>query len=555
MEGLWSVLLDILTVLVVAVLFGALCERLRQSAIVGYLLAGTLVGPHALNLIANEQVVSVLAELGVAMLLFSIGLQFSWRRLRSLGATSAIIGVLQIIVTIALVAAVAVLTGQPIALAVTLGAIVALSSTTVVLRILARRAELDSVHGRKALAVLLLQDVAVVPLVLMITILRGGESHASPFWLIGQELFGAAVLIVGYGLVNWVLLPRLLASDVIARNRELPVIFAIITALSAIWISHTLHLSPALGAFIAGALLGESPVATQIRADVGVLRVLFATLFFSSVGMLADPAWAMANAPLVIAVVAAIMLGKAMILWGIGAAMGVSHRQAVTTGICLAQVGEFSFVLAQVASSNGGQLKPDGFALVVSVTVVTLMLSPLLISQATYIGQIVERGLRSLRLARGPMPSSEPASHRGYENHIILVGFGPAGQQVANALREHAPIVVIELNPRSAAKASNDGLPVLLADATSADVLEHLNIRDACAVVVTLPDHRAAVHVIRQVRAISPGTPIIARARYQQYVPELENAGADSLVNEEVWVGKRLGVKVRRTLLERDATT
>jgi CPA2 family monovalent cation:H+ antiporter-2 len=262
----WAILFDLLILLGAALLLGALCERLRQNAIVGYLLAGMLLGPNAFKVISGGVEVRALAELGVALLLFTIGLEFSWRRLRRMGAVVLGGGALQVIVTAAAVTGGAMLFGASPRTAVAIGSIVALSSTACVVRVLVARAELDSISGRHALGILLVQDLAVVPLVILVTVLGRGDTS----WQMAAALLrtvGLALLLVAafFVLFNYVV-PRLFGTLTMQRNRELPVLLAVVVGLGSAWAAHRIGSSPAVGAFVAGLLLAETPFARQIRA-------------------------------------------------------------------------------------------------------------------------------------------------------------------------------------------------------------------------------------------------------------------------------------------------
>lgn len=546
---LWKALLDVLVLLLSALVLGALCERLKQNAIIGYLLAGTLLGPNALNWMPSHKAVTAIAELGVALLLFTIGLEFSWRRLRTIGPIALGGGTLQVVVTGALTAGVCLAFGLAGRTAIAIGAIVALSSTACVLRLLVSRAEIDSIHGRNGLGILLLQDIAVVPLVLLVAALARKESLVQIGWDAGRAL-GAAIIVTGvlYFLLKYAA-PLLLNTEAAARNRELPILLAIVIAMGAGWVTHWLGLSPALGAFVAGMLLAESPFATQIRGDVASLRTLFVTLFFSSIGMLADPAWALDHWLLVAAVVAAIIVGKGVVLCGVAYLFRSTLGHAVATGACLAQVGEFSFVLANVAR-EGALIDIGLFELIISVTIATLLLTPYLVAAAPRL--VVLAGRLSQGRPQEPVELGAAAhTHAGeMADHILIVGFGPAGRRVAEALigRYKSRLAVVELNAKSAGVARGYGLQTYIGDATRAEMLEFVGVGRAMAVVVTVPDPAAARHVIEQVRALSPHTPVFARARYHVYRWELILAGAEVVVDEEEEVGLRIASAVRKRL-------
>jgi len=544
----WDILIYLVSLLGVALLFGAILERLGQSAILGYLAAGMLLGPGALNLVASSEVVTGLAELGVSLLLFTIGLEFSWPRLRSLGAVAFGGGSLQVVVTGLVTGAVCLLLGQSIAQAIAFGAMVALSSTTCVLRSLIDRAELDSVHGRHALGILLLQDIAVAPLVLLVTALASQGSSGQMLMGMGRAIGLAVLLIAVLHVISRYLLPRVFAATFFARNRELPILLAVVICVGATWGAHKLNLSPAFGAFVAGMLLGESPFATQIRADVHVLRTLFVTLFFVSIGMLAELAWIAGNLFSVVLVVVAVVLGKALIIWAIIRIFHNSHRTTMATGLCLAQVGEFSFVLAEIA--YGGRLIGDhAFKLFVAATVVAMFLTPFLVGVAPIAGRAWERLLTRIGLAREPEPAAR-APQAALTDHVIVVGYGPAGREAAGRLQAAGfAVAIVDLNPRSVAAAQEEKLTTVLGDAARQQVLDHAYVSSARAVVVTIPDHRTARQIIMQVKAVAPSVPVVSRARYHLYAPQLAESGAH-VVDEEHRVGRLLG-RETLTLLRR----
>jgi CPA2 family monovalent cation:H+ antiporter-2 len=510
----WSILLDLLVLLTAATVLGAICQRLRQNAIVGYLLAGMIIGPNVLHWVSAEAEVALLAELGVAMLLFTIGLEFSWTRLRRLGPVALISGLAQVMVTMIVAGAAAMALGADVKAAAAIGAMIALSSTAVVLELLLERVELDTMHGRGALGVLLLQDIAMVPLVLLVEIL-GGEGTA------------------------W--------QRMMMRNRQLPILLATVTALGSAWAAHAVNISPALGAFVAGMLLAGSPFAVQVRADVVSLRTLLVTLFFGAVGMYARPIWMISHWWWVLALVAAITIGKALIVHLLMWRLGRRHDQALATGLCLAQVGEFSFVLASVALSRA-VIGEEAFLLLISATIVTLVLTPYLVAAAPWLGRRVQ-ALLARRPSPAPAASSSEQENEEAPPPVLIVGFGPAGQAVAEMLAGRRTAVhVIDLNPRTARLAERHEFIAHVGDASQAEVLDHAAVRTAVAVVITLPAPQTVLNVIGQVRALGSPARIIVRARYHITTGELVRAGADVVVDEEEQVGRRLAAELRRLL-------
>lgn len=543
----WEILLDVLILLTSALILGAIAERLRQSAILGYLVAGTVLGPNALNILSGGEHLETLAELGVALLLFTIGLEFSWRRLLRLGMRVLGAGVLQVTITLAAAALVSLITGVSVRAAVVIGAMVALSSTASVLRLLIGRAEIESVYGRQALGILLVQDLAVVPLVLMVTALSGGEATVGAFAVEIVVSIGIAVALfaVFYVLFNFVV-PHLLTMRLVQRNRELSILLAIIVGLGSAWAAHQFGISPAMGAFVAGMLLAETPFATQIRADVAALRTLLITLFFSSIGMLGDPGWAMQNLLPVTALVVSLLVGKAVIIWIILRMLTGHHRPALSTGICLAQVGEFSFVLALIA--RGTAITQETFNLMLSATIATLFLTPFLVAgaprmSATIIGWLKRRGL-----VQDDRETVEEA-REVRKGHIIIVGYGPAGQEVAQTLAQQPErVTIVDLNRRAVDAARREGFHAYFGDAAHADVMAHLHLDTAAAVVITVPDPATVRTVTQLVKSVRADIPLIARARYHVFAMEMVFAGADIVIDEERQVGHRLAAALRQTV-------
>ena len=551
MEIFWEGLTEILILLTGALVLGAVFERCKQSAILGYLLAGLLLGPGGpLKWVPGDDFVNMIAELGVSLLLFVIGLEFSLKRLLKIGAVGLGGGSLQVVLTCLLGAGAARLVGLSNAESVAVGAVVALSSTACVLRVLADRAEMDSVTGRTCLGVLLLQDMAVVPLVLLVTML-GDEDATVGRIVVGMGTSALLILCLAGGmyLVSAYVLPRIMRDPTMLRNRELAILLSMVLALGSAWVAHELSLSPAIGAFIAGILLAESPFAVQVRADVGALRALFVTLFFASVGMLGDVAWIIENWILIAATVSVIIVGKTLVTTLVVRLFMPRIRHAAGAGLSLAQVGEFSFVLAQVAFAGGaGVLGEHTFKLFVSATLVTLLLTPYLVAGGPKFGRLLQRLAFRVGLEKTAELERE-STQSPREGHIVVIGFGPAAQRMyARMFKKHGSVLVVDLNPRNLTLARSMGLDVQVGDATNPELVGHLDIESALAVVVAIPDHRAVVTVIRHMRNLSPGIPIIARSRYHSYEDDIRRAGATVTVDEEDWVGRRLGLEVNRLL-------
>ncbi len=535
----WNLVLDFTALLGVALLMGILFGRLRQNPIGGYLLTGILLGPSGLGVVRGGDAVRFIAELGVALLLFTIGLEFSWSRLRTFGRLAAWGGTLQIGATLILFAILAASLALPATEAVVIGAAVALSSTAVVLRILTDRGELDSLHGRNALGILLLQDLAVVPLVLLVSALSGATDYWSSAREFGFRILQGSVLVAAMAVVCRSVLPRLLHAASSFRIRDLPIILAVTVFLGAAWATHALGLSPILGTFIAGMLLAETPFAEQIRADVVPLRAAFVTVFFASIGMLVE----LPSLPVgALALTAAVFIAavKAAIIALIVRLLGRPSREAWRTGFTLAQIGEFSFLLIEMAL-RAGLISPGSFQILLSASLLTLLATPYLIAAAPRLADAL--AWRSLR----PLPAQTPIEP-SVTGRVIVVGFGPAGQAVVHELRQAAvPFVVLELNPNTV-DAHRSELPIMLGDAVQPEILEHAGLAQAAAVVVTLPDPDAVRQIVRRAKYLAPSVPIIARARHHIEAPALLDAGAGHVADEEEIMGMELARQLRHAL-------
>ncbi|MFW5697374.1 MAG: cation:proton antiporter [Fimbriimonadaceae bacterium] len=521
-----------------ALVLGLICERIGLSSILGYLVAGTVVGPGALGLVRQSESIPAIAEIGVALLLFTIGLEFSWRRLMRLGAVALAGGSIMVVALVVLGAALSFWGGLSLNAAVAIGCVVAVSSTAVVLRVLRDRNEMDSLHGRSAIGILLLQDLAMVPLVLGVTFLSGGGEGS--FWTeAGMSLLRLAGLGVGLVIVATLIIPRLLDERVVAKNRELPIILAVTAVIAASWAAHAAEISPALGAFIAGLLLAEQKFADQMRADILPLRTLFMTVFFASIGMLADLSWTFENILLVLLVTVAVLFGKTVVTYFALRPFKTPIIDALATAICVSQVGEFSFVLASIAN-KGGLISPDTFQLVIAVTLLTLLVTPSLVTYSMPLSRMLAKRVFPARKLYESQ--REAARQRQLRGHVVIIGFGQAGQAASTTLEENrVESVVIDLNPKLVQAARERGHLGLLGDARQHTILEQAHLETAHRVIVAVPDHNAARIIISQCKIFAPHVPLIARSRYHVYAEELDMIGADIVVDEENNVGRLLG--------------
>lgn len=524
-----GILRDLVVILAAALAVVLVLSRLRLPTIAGFIVAGMLLGPGGLGAVRDAQQVQSLAEVGVALLLFTIGLEFSLDELRRLGRLLSLGGGLQVGFTTALVTGLAVLAGTSGPKGVFLGFLVALSSTAIVLKGLAERGEIDAPHGKLIVGVLLFQDLAVVPMMLLAPALAGQGSGIAA--LVGPLLTAAAV-VVGALVLARLVVPPALHLVAATRRRDLFVLAVALVGAGIAWLTTLVGLSLALGAFLAGVVLAGSEFGHQALADTLALRDIFTSLFFVSVGMLLDPKVVLTDAGPVLGLVAAVLVGKALVASLAGLAMRFPLRVALLAGFGLAQIGEFSFVLAGL----GGQLGLLGaweLRVFYAATVVTMLVTPLALRFGPGIAAGASR-LRALdRLFR--RREAEPLSPApDASGHVVVLGYGVGGEMLAEVLAEsRAPFVVLDLDVERVREARRRGLPVFYGDVTSRAMLERAGVATARQVAVLINDPDATLRAVRQARQLAPGAVIPARARYVGDVPRLLHAGADEAVAQE----------------------
>jgi CPA2 family monovalent cation:H+ antiporter-2 len=498
-----------------------------------------LGGPGSLQLIKSPLEIEAIAELGVSLLLFSLGLEFSWGKIKSLPLKIIRGGALQILLTPLFFLAVSSLCGLDIKIAILAGLIFTLSSTATVLRTFNDLAEIDSQHGRNSTAVLLLQDIAVIPFTMIVSFISVHNAVANKFQNNFLFTIGASVvLVLGlYVFLNKIAGPALSLFS-LNNNREMAILLAIIISIGSAWTAYQIGISPSVGAFIAGMLLGSSSFATQITADIAPLRILFLTLFFGSAGMLADPVWVFNNFALVILLSVAVILSKTLISSVIFSLSGHSIAISVASALSIAQIGEFAFVLSDIAKDSS-LLSNDWSQLVVSVTIVSLFFTPFMIKFAPRIGLKVQQFLNNKKSGEvfdAEVLSSNPA-------RIYVIGYGPAGREVTRQLKDSYldEIAIMDLTKDSLDSAELEGFKTYMGDVRQLEVLQHSGLELAHLVIITIPSYDAVLTTIDNIKRLAPTAHIIVRSRYQIYEQSFHEAGAHEIVNEEFTVGEKLG--------------
>jgi CPA2 family monovalent cation:H+ antiporter-2 len=502
-----------------------LFRRLRLPAVVAYLLAGLAAGPAGFGWVQDTQDILHLAEFGVVFLLFSLGLEFSIPRLLALRQVVFGAGPIQVLVTGGLVAGTMHLLGFSPQTSLITGGALALSSTAIVIRELISRGDVNTRYGRSATGILLFQDLAAVIMLVLLPALTmpGGD----PWQEAGATLLKSVMLFAGIFIAGKWVLPKLLEETVRTRSDEVFVMTALLLALLAAWVTHALGLSMALGAFLAGMMLGESQFRHQIEADIRPFRDLLLGLFFVSVGMLVDPALMLDHWHWILLASLALMLFKGAFITGMMYLLGERAETAMRSGIVLAQGGEFGFVLVTLAVQHDA-MSADRAGLVVSIAVLTMAATPALIQYSSPMAQWLLK-----RFDSGEDNNEDVRIPEEGAGHVILCGYGRVGQILGRYLgRFHIPWVALDADLVRIHEATLAGERILFGDATRKDILEKVGIHHASLLVVTFDNAATASRILHTAHALRPDLRVLVRTRDDSQLEMLQNAGATEVVPE-----------------------
>lgn len=540
---------DLVVVLGAAVVVVALLRPIRVPSIAGFIFTGVLAGPSGLRLVSNQGNVEALAETGVVLLLFGIGLELSLDRLKRVWRAALIGGSLQVFGTMAVTVAIAMAFGLELPSAVLLGFVVAVSSTAVVLRGLATRGELETPHGKVAVGILVFQDLCVIPMILAIPLLAGDGGSAAD---IVSTIAIAVAVLGGVVLAARVLVPPVLRYVARTRQRELFVLTVFLICFGTAWLVSMAGISVALGAFLGGLVVAGSEFRHQAMSDLIPAREVLASLFFVSIGMLLDLSDIADHWLTVLALLAAILVGKFAIVFATARLLRLPTRVATLSGATLCQVGEFSFVLLNQAKATE-LLSPGLQNNVLIAVILSMMLTPMIIAFGPHLAVRAARvPWLNDRLGAEP-PGVDP--DEPHADHVIVAGYGVAGRELCESLRQNqTPYVAVDINTDNVRAARAAGARAVLGDVTHRDLLEELGCERAKLVVVSINDHRAALLAVRVIREAAPHTPILVRAQYVMDEAPLRDAGATVVISAEE-VATHAVVSTTAGMLERAATT
>jgi CPA2 family monovalent cation:H+ antiporter-2 len=525
----FPLLQDLLILLAASVPIAFIFHRLRLPTIVGFMITGVLIGPYGLGLIHDVEAIELMAEIGVALLLFTIGLEFSLRRLLEMKRLVLLGGTLQVVISILAVTVIAYGFGRPVSQAIFFGFLFALSSTAIVLKTYIDRAEVDAPHGRAAVGILLFQDLSIVPMMLLIPILSGRNAGST-----SQIVITFATAIVAIAVIYLAtrrVVPYMLHHIVRLRSPEVFISSVVLICFGTSFLTAQFGLSLALGGFIAGMVLSESEYNHQIIADILPFRDVFNSLFFISIGMLLSLAALASNLFIVIVWVTTLILIKALIALAVVRALGYSLRIATMTAIGLSQIGEFSFILAKTALPEG-LLSDVNYQRFLATSILSMIATPFLIKAAPRIGYAVQSLFGSSALE--PTVASYQPEDDEMNGHVIIVGYGFNGRNLAKVLRRTGvPYLVLELNADAVRSARAEGERVIYGDATRREVLHGVGIDNARVLVLAISDPVATRHTVWLGREMKPNIHIIVRTRYMTEIRDLRELGADEIIPEE----------------------
>jgi len=520
---------DIEILIGVALVAVILLQRFKIPSIIGFLTAGVVVGPYSLGLIKDTDQVEQMAEYGVVLLLFTIGIEFSLKELVRIRHMVLLGGGLQLFLTIAAVAAIGIVFKFSPSQAVFYGFLVALSSTAILMKLLVDAGEMDTPQGKTALGILIFQDLCVVPLMLFTPFLAGGGNGLRDIVMVSAK---AAAVILAAHFGSRFVVPWIFEQVVKTRSRELFILTIIFIGMGTAWLTGQAGLSLALGAFIAGLSISESEYSHQALSDIMPFREAFLSLFFISVGMLLNPAILMKYPLLLASLVISIIVLKALLTSAVVVVLGLPLRIAVIAGLSLAQIGEFSFVLSRAGLSHG-LLTGETYQLFLAASIATMGLTPLCMKVSGPVADFITSILPAA-WSRGREVFAQNGETVSLTDHVIIVGFGVNGRNLAKVLRNlNIPRVVIETNPFTVRGEKSTGEQIIFGDASRPELLYHARIEQARIIVVAISDAASSRRIAAVARQMNPSIHVIVRTRYLLEMEPLFKLGVNEVIPEE----------------------
>lgn len=539
---------DILIIFTISIPIVILFRGLGLLPMLGFLVTGALIGPSGIGLIQDKQQIDILAELGVTLLLFSVGLEFSLSALTKMKYQTIGSGLLQIAMTIGAGLIIGHILGWTPYRGFYLGCLLSLSSTAIVLNVFYEHRLIDSLAGQVSTAILIMQDLALIPMMILLHVPGKVASMSSPWHHLLTDSTKAIFLIALVFLFTRFIADRLLRLISRTGSRELFVITVIVIALGMAWLTNWMELSFALGAFLGGLMIGGTAYKYQALSEISPFRHSFNSLFFVSIGMLLNFRFIGEHFLIVSLFILLIPLLKTVVTTFAVCLTGIPLRLALVTGLSLGQIGEFSFLLAYLGQ-KAGLIEPFFFQLIIAVAVILMMITPTMVCQAPRIADRISRLPLLRRIARESRDTLLKMKSSIMSNHVVICGFGPLGETFGKILKEHKiPYLVLELNPKTIERIRRDKENVFFGDGASEEILYHSGIDRARLLAITVPDYLNSAAIIQHARKINPNIRIITRSKYRNEVEKLYEAGADIVISEELEGGIEMGRSALREI-------
>lgn len=529
---------DIVIILGLAVVVILVFQRFKLPTILGFLITGMIAGPNGFGLIAASHTheVEILAEIGVILLLFIIGIEFSLKTLSAIKRSVFLGGASQVGLTIVVVALLSQLLNFSWPEAVFLGFLFSLSSTAIVLTLLQEKGDINSPHGRIILAILIFQDIIVVPMMLFTPLIAG---QTDDIWTSLLLMAGKGLLVIVFVIVSArYIVPRLLYQVALTKSRELFILSIIVICFAVAWLTSSLGLSLALGAFMAGLIISESEYSHQATGNILPFREIFTSFFFVSIGMLLDLSFFLEHFFMIVLLALLTFVLKGLIAFGSGLLLQVPIRTALLVGLSLFQVGEFAFILSR-SGIEAGLLSDAVYQYFLAVSLVTMALTPFVIKSNHALANaavlvLVPKALRERMSRRMTAAMGQEDENHDIEDHIVIIGYGINGRNLARAAREaNIPYLIIELNAETVKQEKALGEPIMYGDAAQGVILQHVHIQKARVCVIAISDPDSTKRIIVNIREISTRVHIIVRTRFIQEMDENFQLGADEVIPEE----------------------
>lgn len=532
-------LTELVAIFLVSVGIAYLCYRLNIVPIVGFLIAGVIIGPNALGLVQDQELVDILAEIGIILLLFTIGIEFSLDKLARIKKAIFVGGGLQVGITVALVAFILSIWGISWNAAIYTGCLVALSSTAIILGLLSDEDKTGTPSGQLSLAILIFQDLIIVLMVLLVPMLAGQSQSISA---VGWILLKAAVLIVAVLILAERIVPWILGQVAKTRRQELFLLTVVAICFGTAALTSLVGVSLALGAFLAGLVVSESHFSEQAVSEILPLRTIFNAVFFVSVGMLLDLSYVIANPLIILGTALVVVLLKFVTTAVSLMPLKYPIRIVSASAIMLAQIGEFSFVLERAGRSAGitpAGMGEAGVQTFIAVAVILMIATPFMFHKSGSLGELL--GKTPLRHLARATASSKKEEEVALEDHVIIVGYGPAGRHLVQVLRDTGiPFIVIEMNSESVKEMKKEGIPAIFGDASRPYILNLAAVKKAKLCVIATNDPDSSPRIVHQARHLNPILQIVVRTRYLSDIEQFEKQGADIVVPEEMETTVRL---------------